>query len=153
MTLYSFDVSPEPAVPLVTILLGANDRGPLENVDRTLDKKLPVVIMKGAGGVADLLTFALKDVVKRCWRIENCEYIFLMIIHVSYREKCEWRSAIWKQVVDLFGKDHKESYEFVKGTLECMEKYRDNVGFCVVTHSTIHSALWHMNVSRRTTRC
>jgi hypothetical protein len=50
---------------MMTILLGAKDRGPLENVDRTLDKKLPVVIMKGTGGVADLLIFALKELIKR----------------------------------------------------------------------------------------
>ena len=49
----------------MTILLGANDRGPVINVTRTLGNNLPVLIMKGAGGVADLLTFALKDVVKR----------------------------------------------------------------------------------------
>ena len=57
------------SVPMVTILLGANDRGPLENVDRTLDKELPVVIMKGTGGVADLLIFALKELIKRSLRI------------------------------------------------------------------------------------
>ena len=37
-------LSSDPAVPLITILLGANDRGPLENIVRTLDKELPVVM-------------------------------------------------------------------------------------------------------------
>jgi hypothetical protein len=93
-------------VPMMTILLGAKDRGPLENVDRTLDKKLPVVIMKGTGGVADLLIFALKELIKR--------------------EEKEWYPAIWKYVVEEFGKDHKEFDDFVEGTLECMRKFRDN---------------------------
>ena len=52
-------------MPLITIVLGANDRGPVENVRLTLAKKLPVVIMKGSGGVADLLIFALKELIKR----------------------------------------------------------------------------------------
>ena len=35
-------------------------------------------------------------------------------------------------MIEAFGKDHKEFDDFVKGTLECMRKFRDNVSFCVI---------------------
>ena len=56
-------------------------------------------------------------------------------LHALYREEEEWYSAIWKHVVEAFGKDHKEFEDFVEGTLECMRKFRDNVGFCAMVLS------------------
>jgi hypothetical protein len=94
------------SVPIITILLGANDPGPIKNVNETLCNDLPVLIMKGAGGVADLLILALTDWIKR--------------------DKSEWQQAIKNYVVNEFGENHGERELFEKETHECMEKFHEN---------------------------
>ncbi|XP_061163971.1 transient receptor potential cation channel subfamily M member 1-like [Saccostrea echinata] len=59
---------PEPAikkmVPVVGLLVQGSPRG-VEHVLTYLNDKMPVVILKGSGGVADLLAYAFEELVER----------------------------------------------------------------------------------------
>ena len=55
------------AVPVVGLLVQGSPRG-VDHVLTYLNDKMPVVILKGSGGVADLLAYAFEELVER-WSI------------------------------------------------------------------------------------
>lgn len=51
-------------VPVVGLLVQGSPRG-VDHVLTYLNNKMPVVILKGSGGVADLLAYAFEELVER----------------------------------------------------------------------------------------
>ncbi|CAL1535901.1 unnamed protein product [Lymnaea stagnalis] len=97
-------------IPVVLVVVEGG-LGTMETVQQSLEKKTPVVIVKGSGRAADFLAYAYEETIKSCDK--NSTFIFTLEFEKKM-EEAEFKNKIKEQLKKAFEKEEEQEHALEK---------------------------------------